>query len=208
MIVDDLVTTPGLPFWFLLTRLGEAQILLPLVAAAMLWLWLRAGQGGLVLRWGLALLFFASAVFFDAYTRITNSYLTYSAFISMVYSGGFVQEAVAQYHASIMQALVRGLLLLFGVGLRPGVRPGRKQTGARGSHGFQHQASLQGDQFPRRRHHRCGHQGHRRQDHLGADEDAADGRHRRLQRLAATERLLARCLDRLLVKSAHSTMSQ
>ncbi|MCU1720399.1 sulfatase-like hydrolase/transferase [Pseudomonas sp. 5P_5.1_Bac1] len=75
------------------------------------------------LRWGLALVFFASAVFFDAYTRITNSYLTYSAFLSMVYSGGFIQEAVAQYHASIMQALLRGLLLLLGIGLRPGARP-------------------------------------------------------------------------------------
>ncbi|WP_175650205.1 sulfatase-like hydrolase/transferase [Pseudomonas sp. Marseille-P9899] len=80
------------------------------------------------LRWGLALLFFASAVFFDAYTRITNSYLTYSAFLSMVYSGGFVQEAVAQYHASIMQALLRGLLLLLGIGLRPGAWPRLPRT--------------------------------------------------------------------------------
>lgn len=37
--------------WALLTRLGEAQILVPLLLAAMLWLWLGAGQGRLVLRW-------------------------------------------------------------------------------------------------------------------------------------------------------------
>ena len=94
-------------------------VFLVLAGALLLAAMIRQGW----LRWALALLLFASGVFFDAYTRITGSYLTYSAFISMVYSGGFVQEAVAQYHASIMQALVRGLLLLFGVGLRPGVAP-------------------------------------------------------------------------------------
>lgn len=94
-------------------------VFLVLAGALLLAAMIRQGW----LRWALALLFFVSAVFFDAYTRITSSYLTYSAFISMVYSGGFVQEAVAQYHASIMQALVRGLLLLFGIGLRPGVAP-------------------------------------------------------------------------------------
>ena len=41
-------------FWPLFTRLGEAQILLPLVALAALWLWLGAGQGGLARRWLLA----------------------------------------------------------------------------------------------------------------------------------------------------------
>lgn len=43
-----------LSFWPLLTRLGEAQILLPLVALAALWLWLGAGQGRLAQRWLLA----------------------------------------------------------------------------------------------------------------------------------------------------------
>ena len=41
-------------FWPLFTRLGEAQILLPLVALAALWLWLGAGQGALARRWLLA----------------------------------------------------------------------------------------------------------------------------------------------------------
>lgn len=42
-------------FWHLLTRLGEAQILLPLVLAAALWLWRGAAQGRLALRWLLGL---------------------------------------------------------------------------------------------------------------------------------------------------------
>jgi len=41
--------------WLLLTRLGEAQILLPLVLATAAWLWLGAGQGRLALRWLLCL---------------------------------------------------------------------------------------------------------------------------------------------------------
>lgn len=43
-----------LSFWPLLTRLGEAQLLMPLVALAALWLWLGAGQGRLARRWLLA----------------------------------------------------------------------------------------------------------------------------------------------------------
>ena len=43
-----------LSFWLLFTRLGEAQILMPLVALAALWLWLGADQGRLARRWLLA----------------------------------------------------------------------------------------------------------------------------------------------------------
>lgn len=92
-----------------------------LMLAAGLWLAAQVRQGWL--RWLLALLFCASAVFFDAYSRITATYLTYSAFISLVYSGGFIQEAFVQYRDAILLALARGLLLLFGIGLRPAARP-------------------------------------------------------------------------------------
>ncbi|SDQ73225.1 MULTISPECIES: sulfatase-like hydrolase/transferase [unclassified Pseudomonas] len=71
------------------------------------------------LRWGFALVFSASAVFFDAYTRITADYLTYSGFISMVYSGGFIGEAIEQYHSVILRVLGSSLLLLLGLGLKP-----------------------------------------------------------------------------------------
>jgi membrane-associated phospholipid phosphatase len=42
-------------FWPLLTRLGESELLLPLVPLAAMWLWLGAGQARLARRWMLAL---------------------------------------------------------------------------------------------------------------------------------------------------------
>ncbi|VVQ01026.1 hypothetical protein PS910_03807 [Pseudomonas fluorescens] len=77
--------------------------------------WIRVG----VVRWTVALAFSVSALFFDGYMRITDSYLTYSAFVSMVYAGGFIQEALEQYHYAITLALAKSLLLLVGIGLRP-----------------------------------------------------------------------------------------
>ncbi|MCO7517020.1 sulfatase-like hydrolase/transferase [Pseudomonas guariconensis] len=87
--------------------------------ALLLTAWIRPAW----VRWPLAVALTASAVFFDAYTRITDSYLTYSAFVSMVYSGGFIHEALQQYQQAISVALAKGLLLLFGIGLRPGAVP-------------------------------------------------------------------------------------
>lgn len=97
----------------LVLYLGVAGFLaLGLLMAA----WIGSGW----VRWPLALVFAISALFFDAYIRITGSYLTYSAFVSMVYSGGFIQEALQQYHHAISLAAAKTLLLLFGIGLRPG----------------------------------------------------------------------------------------
>lgn len=101
-----------------------AGVFLLLTLALLLAAQIRQG----LLRWTVALVFFASAVFFDAYTTITNSYLTYSAFISMVYSGGFIQEALVQYRDPILLALARGVLLLLGIGLPP-LRSGRLPRG-------------------------------------------------------------------------------
>lgn len=66
-----------------------------------------------------ALAMFASAVFFDVYTRVTADYLNYSSFVSLVYSGGFIQEAAYQYRDAILRGVLSGLLLLFGIGLKP-----------------------------------------------------------------------------------------
>ena len=66
-----------------------------------------------------ALAMFVSAVFFDVYTRVTADYLTYSSFVSLVYSGGFIQEAAYQYRDAIVHGVLNGLLLLLGIGLRP-----------------------------------------------------------------------------------------
>jgi len=86
-----------------------------LAVALLLSAWIRPG----VVRWTVALMFAVSALFFDAYARITDAYLTYSAFVSMVYSGGFIQEALEQYHYAITLALAKAVLLLLGIGLRP-----------------------------------------------------------------------------------------
>lgn len=62
---------------------------------------------------------FGSAVFFDIYTRVTADYLSYSNFVSLVYSGGFIQEAAYQYRDAIIHSALSGLLLLFAIGLKP-----------------------------------------------------------------------------------------
>ncbi|MBA5983467.1 sulfatase, partial [Pseudomonas sp. MD195_PC81_125] len=49
-----------------------------------------------------AITLFVSAVFFDVYTRVTADYLSYSSFVSLVYSGGFIQEAAYQYRDAII----------------------------------------------------------------------------------------------------------
>ena len=66
-----------------------------------------------------AITLFVSAVFFDVYTKVTADYLTYSSFVSLVYSGGFIQEAAYQYRDPLTNGLISGLLLLFGIGLKP-----------------------------------------------------------------------------------------
>jgi len=72
-----------------------------------------------LIRHVFALAMFVSAVFFDVYTRVTADYLTYSGFVSLVYSGGFIQEAAYQYRDALLRGVLSGLLLLFGIGLKP-----------------------------------------------------------------------------------------
>jgi len=72
-----------------------------------------------LIRHVFALAMFVSAVFFDVYTRVTADYLTYSGFVSLVYSGGFIQEAAYQYRDAILRGVLSGLLLLFAIGLKP-----------------------------------------------------------------------------------------
>lgn len=82
-------------------------------------LWLCAYIRPTLLRHVFAVVMFFSAVFFDVYTRVTADYLTYSSFVSLVYSAGFFQESLYQYQAVILASLARGLLLLLGLGLKP-----------------------------------------------------------------------------------------
>lgn len=82
-------------------------------------LWMAANVRQTLVRYLFATVMFASAVFFEVYTQVTDAYLTYSQFVSLVYSGGFVQEAAYQYREVIVRAAAGGLLLLLGIGLKP-----------------------------------------------------------------------------------------
>lgn len=88
-------------------------------AALLLAAWIRRGW----IRWPLAVLLAVSAGFFDTYTHVTDSFLTYDAFISMVDAVGFAQEASDQYRTQIFWAVGKSLLLLFGMGIRPSPAP-------------------------------------------------------------------------------------
>jgi len=66
-----MLANPGSPpdfFWPLLTRLGEAQLLLPLALAGAAWLAWHGGQGALARRWLLAL---AAAVALTTASKLT-----------------------------------------------------------------------------------------------------------------------------------------
>ena len=98
----------------LATLLFGAMFVLLVVA-----LWMCAYIRQTLVRHVFALALFVSAVFFEVYTQVTDSYLTYSQFVSLVYSGGFIQEAAYQYREVIINAVIGGLLLLFGIALKP-----------------------------------------------------------------------------------------
>lgn len=98
-----------------LTVLLFGAMFLTLTGALLLTAYIRQT----IIRYVFALTLFVSAVFFDVYTRVTADYLTYSSFVSLVYSGGFIQEAAYQYRGAIIHGLLNGLLLLFGIGLKP-----------------------------------------------------------------------------------------
>ncbi|WP_223523251.1 sulfatase-like hydrolase/transferase [Pseudomonas sp. BF-RE-24] len=100
--------------------LGFATLLFgAMFAVLVLALWMTAYIRQTLVRHVFALAMFVSAVFFEVYTRVTDSYLTYSQFVSLVYSGGFIQEAAYQYRDVIISAVISGLLLLFGIALKP-----------------------------------------------------------------------------------------
>ena len=100
--------------------LGLATVLFgAMFVALVLALWMSAYIRQTLVRHVFALALFVSAVFFEVYTKVTDSYLTYSQFVSLVYSGGFIQEAAYQYREVIINAVIGGLLLLFGIALKP-----------------------------------------------------------------------------------------
>lgn len=100
--------------------IGLATVLFALMFVALVVaLWMTAYIRQTLVRHLFALAMFVSAVFFEVYARVTDSYLTYSQFVSLVYSGGFIQEAAWQYREVIVSSVAAGLLLLLGIGLKP-----------------------------------------------------------------------------------------
>ena len=106
-------------------RLMELQgavatlLYLGLFAVLLVCLLLAAYSRPAPLRWIYALALYGAAVFFDAYHRVTVDYLTYAQFVSLLHSHAFIDEAYQQFRDSILRAGTTGLLLLFGIGLRP-----------------------------------------------------------------------------------------
>jgi hypothetical protein len=98
---------------------GATLMFLGLFALLIVCLFLAAYSRQALLRWCYALALFGAAVFFDAYHRVTVDYLTYPQFVSLLHSHAFIDEAYHQFRDSILHATATGLLLLFGMGLKP-----------------------------------------------------------------------------------------
>jgi lipid A ethanolaminephosphotransferase len=101
-----------------------------------------------LLRWLYAVLFAGAATFWDTNLRVTGQFPTYDAFVSQIDAFSFVNEALSHYWQSIVAAAVPALLLLLGIGLRPGAPRRRGSAGegadraaAAGRSAFRSQAS-------------------------------------------------------------------
>lgn len=71
------------------------------------------------LRILLGFIFFASAISYDSYHRITTDNLDYNAFINLMDARGFIGDALDQYSLSMLTSLGFGLFLLIGISLKP-----------------------------------------------------------------------------------------
>ncbi|HLV17596.1 MAG TPA: sulfatase-like hydrolase/transferase [Pseudomonas sp.] len=106
-----------------LDSIAAVLMFLAMFGVLTLCLFLAAYTRASLLRWGYALALFGAAVFFDAYLRVTADYLTYPQFVSLLHSHAFIEDALRQFQSTVLQASVPGLLLLLGVGLKPGSAP-------------------------------------------------------------------------------------
>ncbi len=74
------------------------------------------------LRWGWALMLTLAAILVGSFQNAAADAMSYDAFVTMLYSAGFTDDAAAQYGASIAWASAGALLLFIGVGLKPEAR--------------------------------------------------------------------------------------
>ncbi|MBO9694916.1 MAG: sulfatase-like hydrolase/transferase [Sphingopyxis sp.] len=85
-------------------------------------LWSAAFIRIAALRWGWALLFALAAVLIGTFQDATADAMSYDAFVTMINSAGFADDAFAQYAAALVWAAAGAAFLLVGVGLKPDAR--------------------------------------------------------------------------------------
>jgi hypothetical protein len=71
------------------------------------------------LRWGYALVLSGSAFYLDAYAGITGEAMSYDAFINMLNSAAFADEALSQHAAIILRAFAFAALMFVAIALPP-----------------------------------------------------------------------------------------
>lgn len=70
-------------------------------------------------RWPLAAFFAAGAIVVDSYQWAVGDFMEYDSFVTMMQSAGELDNALAQQGRAMILALAKGLLLFFGIGLKP-----------------------------------------------------------------------------------------
>lgn len=85
-------------------------------------LWAAAFIRGPLPRWGWAGVFALAAILVGSFQNASADAMSYDAFVTMIHSAGFADDAVAQYGASLAWAAAGAFFLLLGVGLKPGAR--------------------------------------------------------------------------------------
>lgn len=85
-------------------------------------LWSAAFIRASALRWGWALFFALAATLIGSFQGATADAMSYDAFVTMIYSAGFADDAFAQYSAALAWSSAAALFLLLGVGLKPDAR--------------------------------------------------------------------------------------
>lgn len=83
------------------------------------------------LRWPLALLLAAGSLLVDGYQWAVGDFMSYEGFVTMVQSAGDIGSAMAQQGMALLLAAGKALLLLAGIGWRPGRADGLIARAAR-----------------------------------------------------------------------------
>ncbi len=72
-----------------------------------------------IVRYLYAFVFFLSSVFIESYSKITNDFLTYDSFISILSVRESIGDVLHQYGEPVISTVLFSLILMLGVALRP-----------------------------------------------------------------------------------------